>query len=84
MKTAYEIEYDMNQIFEKVVREYDLNNEYYGDHYPDEIRDIQKKAQMDMSEKEYDRLLWEAEEIARRCAESYIKWKSNEEDGEGE
>lgn len=77
-KTAYEIEYDINQIFDKIRREYDIENDYYGDCYPDEIHAIQIKAQMNISEDDYNDLMEEAEEIARSCAKSFIEFQNEE------
>lgn len=77
-KTEYEVEYDINQIFAKIGWEYDLEGDYSGDCYPDEIHTIQIKAQMNISEDDYNDLMEEAEEIARSCAKSYIEFQNEE------
>lgn len=68
-KTRYEVESDMNWLAKEVAEEYEVESDFYGDCYPNEIMSIENKMERAKSEEEYDDLLYEA----RIIFESYIQ-----------
>lgn len=67
-RNRYDIEYDVNMIVENLTDEHDVENNFYGDCYPQEVLQLENKMEKCKNEEEYQELLNEVKEIF----ESYI------------
>lgn len=67
--TRHEVESDMRELALNIAIAYDLEDDFYGDCYPDEIIEIENKMAKTVHPDDYLDLLDEAREIF----ESYIK-----------
>ena len=67
-RNRYNIEYDVNMIIENLIDEYDVENNFYGDCYPQEVFHLENKMEQCRDEEDYQELLDEVKEIF----ESYI------------
>ena len=67
MKNRYDVEYDVNMIVENLIDECDLESDFYGDCYPQEVFQLENKMER-CNEEDYQELLNEVKEIF----ESYI------------
>ena len=67
-KIRYDEEYDVNMDGEDLREEYDLENDFYGDCYPQEVFQLENKMERCRDEEDYQELLDEVKEIF----ESYI------------
>lgn len=66
-KNRYDVEYDVNMIVENLIDEYNLESDFYGDCYPQEVFHLENKMER-CNEEDYQELLNEVKEIF----ESYI------------
>ena len=67
-KNRYDVEYDVNMVVEDLREEYDLENDFYGDCYPQEVFQLENKMEKCTNIEDYQELLNEVKEIF----ESYI------------
>lgn len=67
-KNRYDVEYDVNMIVENLIDEYDVENNFYGDCYPQEVLRLENKMEKCTNIEDYQELLNEVKEIF----ESYI------------
>lgn len=68
----YEVECTISRIADDVQEEYNLNNNFYGDCYPDEIMDLENKMELEDKE-ELHKLIDEAIELFKSYAESEVQ-----------
>lgn len=73
-KKSYEVEYDVNMISEKIARDYDLPNDFYGDCYPDEVCDYMLKMNLSDNVDDYTYYLDMIKRILETCADYYVAW----------
>ena len=62
MKTRYEIEQDVEWIAREIAEDNDLESDFYGDCYPDEIISLENRLEQAGSQEEYDSLLDQVKE----------------------
>ena len=67
-KTRFEVEMDVSNLVEKIACENNLENDFYGDSYPQEVMKIENKMERCTNEDDYEYYLDEVKEIF----ESYI------------
>ena len=67
-KNRYDVEYDVNMIVEELINAYDLESDFYGECYPQEVFQLENKMERCNNEEDYQELLNEVKEIF----ESYI------------
>ena len=68
--TRYEIEQITNEIARSVADEYDLENDFYGDCFPDEVMSLENAIQRSHDEDEISQYIDEIKEIFIQYAES--------------
>lgn len=62
MKTRYEVEQDVEWIAREIAEDNDLESNFYGDCYPDEILSLENRLEQAGSQEEYDSLLDQVKE----------------------
>lgn len=67
MKTRYEVEQDVEWIAREIAEDNDLESDFYGDCYSDEIMDLENRLERADSQEEYDSLLDQVKEEFMKC-----------------
>ena len=67
----HQVEYDVHQIVEECVKEYDVPSDFLGDSYPEEIMDLMKKMRVSKNTEEYAIWLDEIRELICYYAKTY-------------
>ena len=69
--SAYDVEYDVNELVKWIVFEYDVPDNFYGDCWNDDIKDLMREMRLTRNKRNYDEYLGKIEEILNKYAESY-------------
>lgn len=67
----HQVEYDVNQIVEECVKEYDVPSDFLGDSYPEDIENIMTKMRVSKNTEEYAIWLDEIRESICYYAKTY-------------
>ena len=70
MKTRYEIEQEVEWIAREIAEDNDLESNFYGDCYPDEIMNLENRLEQAETQEEYDSLLDQVKEEFMNCLPS--------------
>ena len=65
--TRYEIEQDVEWIAREIAEDNDLESDFYGDCYPDEIMSLENRMELAETQEEYDSLLDRVKEELINC-----------------
>lgn len=77
--TRYEIEKLTNEIAHSVADDYNLENDFYGDCFPEEVMNLEDAIQRSRNEDEISQYFGEIEEIFIYYAEDYIQYAESQE-----
>lgn len=77
--TRYEIEKLTNEIARNVANEYNLENDFYGDCFPEEVMNLEDAIQRSHNQDEILQYFEEIEEIFKYYAEDYIQYTETQE-----
>ena len=79
LSKVHQIEYDLNNIVNTLVDEYDIPSDFYGDHWPEEIETLVTYMSVSKNEEDYQLHLNEAEELLTYWAKDYLQHEEQEE-----
>lgn len=65
--TRYEVEMKVRDIVDEIAEENEVEKDFYGDCYPDEVMKLENMIELESNEEERNAMFDEIREILERC-----------------